>query len=105
MHSPSLIVVRQRILRILLQLYIPGHDSVRDNFHTLFPLIRCVAAVTCVVVVIIIVEDDNFAERIFDLVTLFAGLVPPFLELGERDMFDLLTGFRPGTSLEHLVVV
>jgi hypothetical protein len=102
MHS--LMVVRKRILRISFQLYVPGHDSVGDDFHTLFPLIRCIAAVTCVVVVIV-VEDDNFAERIFNLVALFAGLVPPLLELGERDMFDLLTGFRPGTSLEHLVVV
>lgn len=104
MHSPSLMVVRKRMLRISFQLYIPGHDSVGDDFHTLFSLIRCIAAVTCVVVVIV-VEDDNFAECIFNLVTLFAGLISPLLELGERDMFNLLTGFRPGTSLEHLVVV
>ena len=101
--SPSLMVTGKRILRVSLELYISGNYSVGNNLHALFSFVGRVAAITSLV--FIVVEDDDFAESVLDLITLFTSLISPLLEFGKRHVLDLLASFHPRAGLEHLVII
>src|SRR5690242_6684580 len=93
------------MLRILLELYISGVHTVRYYLHGLLPLVRRVSARTSLVFFFLVIEDNDFAERIFDLVTLLTSLISPLFEFGKRDVLNFLACFHPRASLEHPVIV
>lgn len=101
--SAPFMITSRRILGVTLQLYIAGIYSVGDNLHALFALVGRITSVTSLIFVV--VKDDNFTEGVLNFVALFASLVSPLLEFGERYVLDLLPSLHPGAGLEHLVIV
>jgi hypothetical protein len=92
------------IVSIPLGLEISRSRTTRDNLHTLFTLFRCRQG-TFITGLVVVVQDNDFSERVLNLIAHFPSFVSPLFEFGKRDVLDVLPGLHPGTSFEQLVIV